>query len=100
MASTTDHMKARLAVAGEVLALMGRHRTSQVELARQIGLSQPALSKRLDGSQEFKFDELMGIAAYFDKEVTALFASVVQGESSSPWITTRIPGQLDLLTAA
>lgn len=107
MSTTPEQITARLAVAEEVLGLMGRRRVSQTALARHLGMSQPALSKRLNAVQTFSLDELLAIAAYFDVEVTALFNGVGQGESPSRWITTAdgevVPacdGQLDLLTAA
>lgn len=79
--------------------MMGRHRTSQTTLAAALGMSQPALSKRLGAHQPFNLDDLCDIAAYFDVEVTALFAGIVQGGSSSPWITT-LDGQLEMFATA
>jgi len=99
MSTAPEHIAARLAVAGEVLSLMGRHRVSQTKLGKHLDLSQPALSKRLNGTQPFSADELIAIAAYFDVEVTALFSGVEQGKSSLPCITT-CPGQLELALAA
>lgn len=99
MSTTPEHHAARLAVAEEVLSLMGRRRVSQTTLATHLGMSQPALSKRLGAKQPFTMDELLEIAAYFDVEVTALLVSVVQGGSSSPWITA-LAGQLDLFASA
>ena len=70
---------------------MGRHRVSQITLAGHIGISQPALSRRLLGEHPFDMDELLSIAAFFNVEVTALLSGISeQGASSSPWITTQL----------
>lgn len=89
---------ARRAIAEEVLALMGRHRTSQKTLATYLGMSQPALSKRLAGFQPFDADELLDVAAFFEVDVTALLVGVRTGSFSS--LLTALPeptGQGQLL---
>lgn len=60
------------AIAGEVLALMGRHRVSQQKLGRIIGMSQPTLSKRLGGIVPWSIDELEAVAAHFDVSIGSL----------------------------
>lgn len=97
METTPKAPAPRLAVAAEILALMGRTRTSQKALAAVLGLSQPSLSKRLSGKQAFDLDELLKIAAHFDVVVTDLLVAVGRDVSELPWIT--MPGQLSLLAA-
>lgn len=116
MSTTPEHTNARLAVAEEVLSLMGRRRVSQTKLAEELSrrgcpMSQPSLSKRLSGLVPFDTDELLAVAAYFDVEVTKLFVGLTQGGSPLPWTTTptesdetdilvtECDGQLDLLAA-
>ena len=60
-------------IAGNVRALLGRHRTSQTAMARHLGTTQQSLSRRLVGEVAFDTDELSAIAAYFDVPITALF---------------------------
>ena len=62
---------------GNILALMGRRRVSQGEIAHVLGLSQPAVSRRFtenpDQRVSFNVDELEAIASYFDVPITRLF---------------------------
>jgi transcriptional regulator with XRE-family HTH domain len=59
----------------EVGALMGRHRITQGELARAVGLSAQSMSQRMQAHINFRVDELEAIAAYFDVPITALFTT-------------------------
>ncbi len=52
-------------VAAEVNALRGRHRLPQWRLAAVLGVAQPQLSKRLNGTVAFTTDEIEKLAAYF-----------------------------------
>lgn len=72
----------REAFASEVRALMGRHRVSQARLAVALGMSQSALSRRLNGDQPFDIDDLFKIAEHFGTEVGALLPS-----PKSAWFT-------------
>jgi predicted transcriptional regulator len=58
----------REAIASEVRSLMGRRRVSQTALARLLGISQSALSRRLVGEQPFDTDELFVIARHLGVE--------------------------------
>lgn len=87
MEPTPQPVDPRLAVAEEILALMGRTRTRQTTLAHAIGLSQPSLSKRLSGQQPFDLDELLAIADYFGVEIRVLLAGFETG-SFSPVLTS------------
>ncbi|HEX7277244.1 MAG TPA: helix-turn-helix domain-containing protein [Acidimicrobiales bacterium] len=72
-------MDARERVAGEVRALMGRHRVSQTALASVLGINQSSLSARLCGKLPFDLDELFIIAKHFNVEVTSLLGSPKTG---------------------
>lgn len=60
-------------VAEEVNALMGRHRTTQVQLAAVLGIPQTQLSRRLRGLMPFSIDEVEAIADYYAVPVRSLF---------------------------
>ena len=111
MATTPQHM-AREVIAGNIRALMGRHKTSQEKLAAEaLGKKQPAISKRLSGEVAFDIDELLAIAHYFNVEVTVLLNGIEQGGSGLRWMTmptesdetdmpvTQCDGQLALIAA-
>lgn len=85
----------REAVASEVRALMGRRRISQTRLAKALGMSQSALSRRLTGVQPFDTDDLYKLAALFDVEVTALL-----GTPYTAWFTAGSPETRDAAGAA
>lgn len=53
-------------IAAAVRAETARHRVSQQRLASQIGMKQPALSRRMNGHVEFSPDELFAIAQVLD----------------------------------
>lgn len=98
MESTPQPIDPRVAVAEEILALMGRTRTRQNTLARAIGISQPSLSKRLSGQHPFDLDELTSIAAYFGVEISDLLAGLRTGSFATSLTCLDIPiGQGSLL---
>lgn len=55
-----------------VRAEMARRRVTQMALARQIGLSQSAVSARLKGKTPFDINELCLIASVLDVPLAAL----------------------------
>lgn len=69
----------RRLVADEILALMGRRRMNQTALAREINMSQPALSRRLNAELAFDLDELVRIADALESSVGALVATIRSG---------------------
>ena len=69
----------REAVAEEVRALMGRRRVSGTRLAKALGMSQSALSRRLNGEHPFDIDELFAVAEHFGVAITALFGRPKSG---------------------
>jgi transcriptional regulator with XRE-family HTH domain len=68
----------RAAIAAEVRSLMGRHRVTQTELAKELHMSQPALSRRLQEPPELPFtvDQLAVIARLFDTTVSRIAESM------------------------
>lgn len=61
-------------VGTNVRAEMTRAGVSQTTLAEQLGMSQPALSKRLLGKQVFDIDELTRVAEHLGVPVAVLLA--------------------------
>lgn len=82
----------RLAVAGEVLALMGRHRVSQKRLAEAVGMTQQSLSRRLTADVAFDIDDLDAIARYFNRSIADLLGG---SDASFRWSTVS-PAQGEL----
>lgn len=59
-------------VAGEVRAAAARRRMSGTQLARLIGVSQVAMSRRLNGRMAFRVDELAILAEALDVPISDL----------------------------
>lgn len=79
----------RQIVAGNVLALMGRNRVSQVKLGRFLGMSQPTLSKRLAGLVAWDIDELERIAEFFATSIPNLLREDARSTCFSPNVHVR-----------
>jgi transcriptional regulator with XRE-family HTH domain len=62
-----------------VRAEMARRKVSQMALAAQLGLSQAAVSARLNGHTPFDINELSTIARVLDVPLTDLLADVEAG---------------------
>lgn len=62
-------------LAAEVRAACARKRITQVKLARAMGMSQPALSRRWVGELPFDTDQLFKIAKLIDVSVMDLLPS-------------------------
>lgn len=60
-------------VSENVRALMARTRTKQQALADALGMTQGAVSKKLNGDRPFSLDEIEMVAAHFGVPITALF---------------------------
>ncbi len=73
------------AIGERIHQLMWRSRVSQVELARQIGITQPGLSKKLRGERPWYVGELIEAAKLLGTSVSWLF-----GEASPP--DPQVPG--------
>lgn len=59
-------------VAANVRAEMARRQATQSSLARALGTSQQALSRRLSGEVDFTVGELFDIAEQFDIDIDVL----------------------------
>lgn len=64
------------AVARNIKGLMGKNDCNQTELADHLGMSQPALSRRLRGKQEWSIDELDTVAERFDVSIPDLLVDL------------------------
>ena len=71
-----------LATAMEIRGWMGRRSVSQTELARALGMSQPALSLKLKGMTAFTLRDLAQIAAYLNVNLAQLLGQVATAELS------------------
>ena len=60
-------------VAENVRVLMARTRTKQNTLANALGMTQGAVSKKLNGDRPFTLDEIELVAAHFEVPITDLF---------------------------
>lgn len=70
-------------ISSEILALMGRHRTSQTDLAAALGWTQPYLSRRINGHTPWSIDDLEAIAQHFDRSLATIIADAA-GDQGSP----------------
>lgn len=60
-------------VAENVRALMARTRTKQQALAVALGMTQGAVSKKVNGDRPFTLDEVEAVAEHFGVPVTTFF---------------------------
>lgn len=70
-------------LAAEVRAQMGRKRVTARALARSIGISDGALSERLNGARPFNTDQLVRIAEVLDMDLLALFEAAERTGSAA-----------------
>lgn len=63
----------------EIRALKGRDGTTQEQLAKVLGISQPQVGKRLRGEIPFQLDELDALADYYGIEVEDLIGGTRLG---------------------
>lgn len=99
MSTTTDH--GRQAIAGNVRATLGRKKSSQTALAKVLGMSQAAVSRRLNAELAFDTDELLAICEHYRVPLSDLLEGITADDDGSP----RIHGpqgsvQLDLFACA
>jgi transcriptional regulator with XRE-family HTH domain len=59
--------------ADEVRILLARRKVKQRQLADALGLSQPAVSRRISGEREFSASEISATAEFFGVSVGELF---------------------------
>lgn len=62
--------------ADNVRAEMARQRLPQIALAKHLGLSQAAVSRRLNGQTAFDVDELVAVAALLNVAASSLLGEV------------------------
>lgn len=78
----TKVLTANEAVGREVRSWLGRLGLSQTRLAQVLGYTQPQVSRRLRGSQSFRFDELLVIADFMDITLGELLGSGLVNEKN------------------
>lgn len=69
-------------LAGELRAEIARQQRRMGDLSEVLGLSQPAVSARLNGRQALTVDELVVIARWLDISPVPLMALIVSEESA------------------
>jgi transcriptional regulator with XRE-family HTH domain len=80
----------RQQVAGNVRAEMARVQMTQKTLGARLGISQPALSRRLTGEQAFDTDELLKVAEILGVAIGVLYgATSVNGIGPCSSAVTR-----------
>lgn len=57
---------------------MARRSVRQIALAKHLGLSQAAVSRRLNGETEFSVAELLSVAALLDVPAASLLPDVAE----------------------
>jgi transcriptional regulator with XRE-family HTH domain len=67
-------------VAGEIRAELARQRKSQAELAGQLGVSRPWLSRRLSGETPLSIGDVVVIAGTLGVSIAALTAPVEKNQ--------------------
>ena len=70
-------------VAAEIRALMARQNRKQVDLAAHLGMSQPAVSTRLNGQQALTIDELIAIGTFLRADVPSILRDAIYAEAAS-----------------
>jgi len=70
-------------IAAEVRAQMGRKRITARALAKTIGISDGALSERLNGTRPFNTDQLARIATALDVDLVALFMAAESNDHAA-----------------
>lgn len=70
-------------MAAELRAIMARQNRKQVELAQHLGISQPAVSSRLNGQQSLTIDELMAIGAFLRADVPGILRDAIYAQVAS-----------------
>ena len=67
-------------VAAEVRAALGRANMNAAELARETGISKPAMSRKLAGTTSFTTEELIGVARAVGASVESLIGPAIPAE--------------------
>ena len=86
--STTAH-DARQVIAGNVRAMLGRKKSSGTALAKALGKSQAAASRRLNGELPFDTDELLDICEHYKVPLSDLLHGIESDNDGAPRIHVR-----------
>lgn len=81
-------------VAAEVRAQLARHRRTGADMARQLGWTQPYMSRRLTGQVPFDVNDLTAIAAVLGLQVTDLFPDGGAYRPTIPGLASQLRKQL------
>ena len=89
MSTTTDAVtdtttQARQIVASNVRAVLGRKKSNQTALAKVLGKSQAAASRRLSGELPFDTDELLRICEHYRVPLSDLVAGIEADDFGRP----------------
>ncbi|MGK9280967.1 helix-turn-helix transcriptional regulator [Micrococcus luteus] len=79
-----DESDIKTALLAEIRAWMGRRQVNQTDMARHMGLTRSAVSRRMSGQQDFTFPELASIAGWLDITLAELLGPVVLQARRSP----------------
>ncbi len=80
-------------VSNEVRALLGRYDVSQTELAKWLGLTQPAVSARLRSATEWKVAEIERIAEGFSVHPAVLMGGYAPTPPEGPLPILEVRGR-------
>ena len=82
-------------VSNEVRALLGRYDVSQTELAKWLGITQPAVSARLRSATEWKVAEIERIAEGFSVHPAVLMGGYAPTPPEGPLPILQVRGVVD-----
>lgn len=98
---STATYDARQVIASNVRAMLGRKRSTGTELARALGKSQAAASRRLNGETAFDTDDLLQICEHYRVPLSSLIEGIEADDDGRPLIhVTSSSVQLDLFLLA
>ena len=99
MASDTARRAGELhrGVAEEIGVLLFRRRMTALDLARRLGLSQSAMSRRMVGDQPFDLDEIQRIAEALGVPVVDLLPRSARGDRAN--VSVGSPGHAPALAS-
>lgn len=63
---------------------MWRNKVTQTKLGAHLGVSQPAIAKKVRGERPFTIDELLSVAAYLNLPITDLLPNAENPHPAGP----------------
>lgn len=81
MSETSSATRLNERVAEEIRAILARRRLSATELARQMGVTQSYLARRMTGVQPLDLDDIQRVARALDVQPLALFSAAETGST-------------------